>query len=441
MTKRQVNLHDEWRTSGSLQVLGRCLDLANAYKQFAVSPSSLAHSAIAVPNMEGGEPDIYFTRVLPFGATASVYHFLRIAETLKLILRRKLGLIMCCYFDDYPCATYRSLSSLSQFAAEKALDLLGVRISQKPHKRLPFDECFSVLGVQIRFPSDYLNASAIKVLNTLDRQQEINDIIKDTLDKGTLSPAEASSLAGRLNFLSSQAWSRAGVLLTAYIRARADDRTANSKLDDNLLDSLQAALTLIQSPPRHVRVNHPHATCWIFSDAAVTVDENNKTNITIGGVLLDEDAKPAMYFSEIVPETVTALWEDVVQPVTYAESLGALIAKKLWGRYLIGKDVILGIDNIAAQQTLIRGSSRSEHLRGVLRCHMLEDRVWDLKVWYTWVPSESNVADKPSRMRCSELDEYSCVRMPVNREIWEEIVHRATSSCTTVADMLRRLET
>ena len=146
MTRRQVSLHEEWKTSGRLQVLGRCLDLANAYKQFAVSPSSLAHSAIAVPNMDGGRPDIYFTRVLPFGATASVYHFLRIAETLKLILRKKLGLIMCCYFDDYSCATYRSLATLSQFAAEKALDLLGVRFLKNLTGGFPLINPLSVGG-------------------------------------------------------------------------------------------------------------------------------------------------------------------------------------------------------------------------------------------------------------------------------------------------------
>ena len=163
--------------------------------------------------------------------------------------------------------------------------------------------------MQIKLPRDYLNPSVIEVLNTQDRQQEIKTIINDILDRNRLSLAEASSLAGRLNFLSSQAWSRAGVLLTTHIRARADDRTSNSKLDDKLLDSLQAALTLIQSPPRHVRVNHPHKTCWVFSDAAVAVDNDNKPNITIGGVLLNEDAKPVMYFSEVVPETVTSLWE------------------------------------------------------------------------------------------------------------------------------------
>ena len=201
MTKRQVRLHEEWRTEGKLQVLGRCLDLANAYKQFAVSPACLSHSAIAVPNMDTGQPDIYFTRVLPFGATASVYHFLRLAEVLKLILRRKLGLLMCCYFDDYPCATYSSLATLNQFVAEKALDLLGVKFSMKPHKRLAFAECFSILGVQVRFPRDYLESNAIEVKNTLERQQEIKNVITDILEKNTLTPAEASSLSGRLGFL------------------------------------------------------------------------------------------------------------------------------------------------------------------------------------------------------------------------------------------------
>ena len=80
--------------------------------------------------------------------------------------------------------------------------------------------------------------------------------------------------------------------------------------------------------------------------------------VTIGGVLLGDDATPIMHYSEVLPEKVTALWDDKLQPVTHAESLGAFVAKKIWREELSNYDVIIAIDNIAARQSLIRGSSR-----------------------------------------------------------------------------------
>ena len=439
MSVRPVKLHEDWMKEGALHLQGRCLDLANAYKQFAVSPKSLEHSALAVPNLDGAT-DIYFSKVLPFGATASVYHFLRIAEVVKLILKRRLGLLLCCYFDDFPCVTYAALASVSQFAAEKALDLLGISFSTKNHKRHPFRNCFALLGVKVTYPDDYLATSAIKVENTQERQIEIRDSINLVLAKGSLSQAEAASLAGRIGFLSSQAWSRAGSLLAAPVRNRADSGSSNNNISDELRDSLQAAMILVSAPPRHIRVNHAHHVRWIFTDAAVEPTDEQSMCVTVGGVLLDQDASPLCYFSEVVPEVVTRLWEDKTQPVTYAESLGTLLAKRVWKSELTEYDVIFGIDNIAAQHSLIRGTSRSAHLRALLRCHLLEDRAGSYKAWYTWVPSESNIADAPSRLEVRELECSGAARTAVPVSVWNEIREDSLESCANIAERLVRQE-
>eukprot|EP00971_Amphidinium_carterae_P079525 1573780-Amphidinium_carterae.1 len=74
---RPVRLHPDWVRGEGLQVVGRCLDLTGAYKQFAVDPKS-KHRGIAVPSRRAKTGyEIYITRVLPFGATSSVYHFLK----------------------------------------------------------------------------------------------------------------------------------------------------------------------------------------------------------------------------------------------------------------------------------------------------------------------------------------------------------------------------
>eukprot|EP00971_Amphidinium_carterae_P141260 2798900-Amphidinium_carterae.2 len=45
---RPVRLHPDWLQGDGLQVVGRCLDLTGAYKQFAVDPRS-KHRGVAVP--------------------------------------------------------------------------------------------------------------------------------------------------------------------------------------------------------------------------------------------------------------------------------------------------------------------------------------------------------------------------------------------------------
>eukprot|EP00971_Amphidinium_carterae_P326742 6457731-Amphidinium_carterae.2 len=46
---KPVRLHLDWVRGGGLQVVGRCLDLTGAYKQFTVDPKR-KHRGIAVPS-------------------------------------------------------------------------------------------------------------------------------------------------------------------------------------------------------------------------------------------------------------------------------------------------------------------------------------------------------------------------------------------------------
>eukprot|EP00971_Amphidinium_carterae_P321568 6391903-Amphidinium_carterae.1 len=102
----------------------RCLDLANAYKQFAVNPADKRSSAIVVVKDEGLE--VYYSLVLPFGATASVYGFLRVSDVLKRVLTDVLGLMLTSYYDDFPSVCYAGLADVSQFGAEQLLGQLGI---------------------------------------------------------------------------------------------------------------------------------------------------------------------------------------------------------------------------------------------------------------------------------------------------------------------------
>ena len=302
---------------------------------------------------------------------------------------------MTSYFDDFPGISYAGVSDISHFAAEKLLTLLGIDFSKKEHKRLGFAKQFIMLGVNITFP--LTRGSMILVDNTAERKTEVELLIKDVLAAGTCSKGTAATLFGKLGFMSSQTWSRVGPLLTWALRERANS-FVDTALDDDLRSSLASALVLVNAPPREVVISSSRKVRWLFTDAAVEPSEDDLHFITIGGVLLGEHGTIWRHYSERVPDHISALWRSSGQPITYAESLAALVAKVVWHRWLEGCDCVVCVDNIGAQQSLIRYNSRSPLLRGVLRGHLLVDSQYSLRQWVTWVPSESNVADAPSRL-------------------------------------------
>ena len=71
-----------------------------------------------------------------------------------------------------------------------------------------------------------------------------------------------------------------------------------------------------------------------------------------------------------------------------------------------GTRVLIFVDNEAAKHGLIRGSSASPD-----GCDLVEE-FWDLAltyhldVWVERVPSQSNRADGPSRLKFSDLDDF-----------------------------------
>ena len=77
------------------------MDLDAAYKQMLVAKPSLWTSVLAIEDIEGNKR-LFLSRVLPFGASASVYGFNRVVRALHCIGERLFGLVWCNYYDDYP---------------------------------------------------------------------------------------------------------------------------------------------------------------------------------------------------------------------------------------------------------------------------------------------------------------------------------------------------
>lgn len=114
------------------RIAGRTLDLEAAYKQMLVSGESLWASV---------------SHVLPFGASASVYAFNRMAKALRVVGVRLFGLVWSQYFDDFPQLDLAKSGDAGQRTAERFLDLVGWQYSCKTSKRRSASRVFDILGV------------------------------------------------------------------------------------------------------------------------------------------------------------------------------------------------------------------------------------------------------------------------------------------------------
>ena len=115
----------------------------------------------------------------------------------------------------------------------------------------------------------------------------------------------------------------------------------------------------------------------------------------------------------------------------------ALLGKSLWLKSLSGSHVVVAVDDVAAQNTMARYTMASTVLKGVLRAHLLQDSLAKHKPCVTWFPSESNIADAPSRMNTEPLDKASALRNHLPPCDWEDILRvMKLSASKTVKDFV-----
>lgn len=102
----------------------KTFDLKTAYRQVSIREDHLKYSYFRVYNWERDKPEIYQMVTLPFGATHSVYNFLRLARLIHSVAARGLYLINTNFYDDFVLLS-KPASCVSNNAMEILFMLLG----------------------------------------------------------------------------------------------------------------------------------------------------------------------------------------------------------------------------------------------------------------------------------------------------------------------------
>ena len=300
-------LHESPAVSGATSIAGRTLDLDAAYKQVLVAKSSLWCNVLAVDDPVG-EHQLFISQVLPFGATASVYGFNKIARGIHRVGSALFGLIWANYYDDFPQLDLQCCGDWAQEMAEQCLELIGWVFSTKPAKRVLMKNVFSALGVtfDLRASSDGL----VRVTNKESRVAQLLSSIEGFLESNTLTEAEAATLRGRMQFAESQMYGRAVSLHMREVGQRSVGKKAGKRVTEGMIEELVWAKEVLQmDAPRLLRADMSSGKLVIFTDAAL---EENDDLGSIGAVafwLEDGKIVRRYFFAEVIPPEVMGLFQ------------------------------------------------------------------------------------------------------------------------------------
>lgn len=384
---------------------GRTLDLTKAYKQLFIH-SQDKHLVVIGIAAQDGPVEFYVSRSLPFGATGSVYGFLRISRALGFLLNTVLLIPTGCYFDDFPSIQPSCLARSARVSAEALLKVLGWKFSETGEKSPDYSSTFNVLGAQLDLRGLQLQGPRLQsgagflMGNKPGRAEFICGLLDELVKNSKVSLRDLSVVRGHLNFAS-------GFYAGKTLRA------AGNYLYSSLLKSSWSTTSEVISiagkikdvlrncPPREIFCSSQEKPILVFTDAAFDNDI-----ATLGAVVFIDDEK--MVYDGAIPVSVVKAWQKMTgkQIISQAELAAVVAIQYEMADRFRSRRIIYFIDNEAARFSLIKGVSSSSTMMHMSQWFYAQEMSIRSFPWIERVPSFSNIADMPSRhlaYECAQL--------------------------------------
>ncbi len=374
---------------------GSEVDLKSAYKQLAIAPSHRSFCVLVLWNGERRHPELRISFALTFGGKPNVYHFNRGSKAIEVVANVLFDIPVLSYFDNYPVVAPRPIAAFLAAALAKVMSLLGWKV--KPGGGLA-NQVFPSLGVV--FDLSPAGNGRFLVGNKPERKEKLVTAIAAMLRSGAAKAAELASLHGKLRFVRAQCYPRVGAAcLNTLARHMAPSPTA-VRLSADLRGALEWwARFLAIEDPRVVRVPDGRPVLCIFTDGAV---EDNAATV---GAVIAESGAPLEAWGLAVPKVVAASWSanGNSMVIGQAEIAPVLIALRTWRDRLLQRRVVFFLDNDSARQAFVKGYSPIPSSAARLQAAGILEARAQCSLWFARVPTESNLADGPSRLRFGEV--------------------------------------
>ena len=341
-----VQLHPEVKTG---HWLGRTLDLTRAYKQLAISPES---RRVCVLGFKRGQDWVYYRcNVLPFGAKASVFSFLRVSRSLHFILAKYLTALNTVFFDDFPMLATSTGAPILLSSSSCLLNLLGWAHAQEGEKAPGFAAVFVALGVQVSLEN--LSRGSFTIQNKPGRVEKLVAMIEEAAKNPEVARV-LPELQGHLNFASGFFYNKGLRFL-----AKGLNKAAVNPESRTFQGLCRVAVTLLRAtPPRTFDLGiqgPPLLGAW----------ESGKAG---AGAVVHCCATGKTIACDIpVPQDLINLWikEAGEQIICQIEMWAFLALRVTMKQSFQSIPVVAWIDNEAARFALMKGTADSVTLRSM----------------------------------------------------------------------------
>ena len=331
---------------------------------------------------------------------------------------------------------------MARIAQENLLELcaiLGFTIASKSEPQdvalRGLNPSMNSLGVQLDFPAPRSGQHVLTASLPPDKRTKYIAQTLKVSKQATLRKSEAESITGRAVYVSSAIWGRVARAYEHPFRKIAEGLPVRRSEWHRAARSL--AEFYANASPRHIlplAASRPHAV--IATDARGN-PAGEWASEHLGGICFWNHT--ARWFSDTIQAGLFVAFSDssaisdAQHRINIAEALAALVALVYWRQELAGHQVILLIDNMAAEGTLQRGYSPDVDLCRITNRFWQICNAYDIILWVDRVPSAYNIADPLSRGDFSDMKLLDCTRSEshkTGRVDFEYLVDRRHSTRT-----------
>ena len=368
-------------------------DLFAAYRR--VPTRHQEYMIAAVWDLERGEPIFYEVYGHCFGLVSSVLNFNRVPHLLCVAAARLFAAPVDHFFDDYLTMDLKSAKG----TAQASLDMLhnAVRLRLEPKKRKHSASRQVELGVDcdLQFAA---SRSTVVLSPTPERVADILSEMTRCELAGTMSPAQAETLFGRVGFVLTTAVGAVGRAATQPLLQRAHEAGGGRPLPftpamSHMLAYFRVLLPAI--PPLALecgpRLADDRPPVIVYTDASY----NEKGWSGLGIIIMDGDDRYEA--GCCAPPWLLEWLRPRGQQINHLEALVLVAARLTFPDVLFGRKVLAFVDNTVALSKSVHGYANEPDMAAVVNSLHACDAALGVEAWNEWVPSNANVSDLPSR--------------------------------------------
>ena len=365
-------------------------DMQHAYRQCPVNPEHRCCSSVAFWDHRSSSVKFIILNGLPFGLSSAVLSFNRTPALLTSIARRCCAAPAVFFFDDTGVVDAHFAQGSAQAAVRLVYSLAGALLD--PSKSQPPGQCRTFLGLSINVASSEACVFDLKP----GARVQINTFIDSVFAAARLTSGQAAKLRGKFGWAASSVYGKCGRGgQSALVQRQYFD--VDEDLSPALLDSLLFHRKPTQLvPPRVVPLQPaPGPPVRIYSDASFEPDGAQIARL--GFVVFPGHGRRPIGMSADIPPALLQLLVRRQQQITPCEALLGVVVPHNVGHLLRNREVIWYIDNQAACQALVKGSSSHADLCSIATLtHLLLAKL-GCRVYFEYIESEANIADGLSR--------------------------------------------